>query len=325
MIYLAAATVLVCLYIFDVQREDKKEKMRESAKLIFRMEADHLDSVTLRKGKHSVILDKSGVTDQAGWRVVSPLSTGTDDFAVEQLKNRLARLKYQKIISENAADLSQFGLDQPGFTVTYATNAKEEVSLSFGFRSPIEDAFYASKGNEKKIYLIAAGDREDLDKSLFDLRDKGLFTIESHNVNQVVIDGRPGTWVLSKKDGKWLIDGEEDFRIDQDKVASLIRRTLWEEASSFENEKADDLRPYGLERPRARITFSDGQKSEQILLGDDFKPDEEERIYAMMVGKPQVVTVKKKILEDLPGKKDEIKEKEEKDEEKTDLGSENNP
>jgi hypothetical protein len=49
-------------------------------------------------------------------------------------------------------------------------------------------------------------------------------------------------------------------------LESLIRRIIWEEASSLQKEDVVDLKPYGLDRPKARILLSDDKKSEEIIL-----------------------------------------------------------
>ena len=311
MIYFLAAVILIGLYIFDVRKEGKEQKAKESGRLIFQIEADHLTALTLKKEGQTIVLKKSGVTDHPEWRITSPIKTGTDHFSVERLKDELAGLKYDRVISERAADLSQFGLHKPDLTATYTENGEKSGSLSFGLKSPLDGGFYARREHETKVFLISAGDKGRLDTTLFDLRDKGLFSIESPEVSRVVVDRKSGTWIFSKKNGNWILAGDEDLKLDQEKVASLIRRTLWERASSFENENAVDLHPYGLNRPRGRITLFDGKKSEQMLLGDDFEKDKENRIYAVMAGRSQVVTVKKSILEDLPTTKEELKQKEE--------------
>lgn len=310
MIYFLAAVLLIGLYVLDVRKEDKEQKEKENAALIFRIEADRLTALTLKKEGQTIALKKSGVTAHPEWRITSPIETGTDHFAVDRFKNRLVGLKYDRIISERADDLSPFGLDRPDFTVTYFENGEEGGSISLGSKSPLDDGFYARREHETKVFLVSAGARRELDTTLFHLRDKRLFTIESPEVSRVVVERGSGTWIFSKKNGNWILAGDENLRLDQEKVASLIRSTLWESASSFENENAVDLHPYGLDTPGGRITLSDGKKSEQILLGDDFEKDRENRIYALMAGRSQVVTVKKSILADLPKTKKELEHKE---------------
>jgi hypothetical protein len=88
---------------------------------------------------------------------------------------------------------------------------------------------------------------------------------------------------------------------------------LWAEAQSFEKEDASDLKPYGLDAPQARVSLSDDNQTEEIFYGKDAPPD---RVFAMVKGKPQVVTLRKRLLNDLPQTKEDLVEKEKKEETK---------
>jgi len=308
-VYLVAAIILVGLYIYETRTEKKEGEAREEAKQIFQIGANRLDSITLIRDKQIIKLEKSGVTDQQKWEITAPIHTETEKFLVVRITNKLAKLKYSRIISENAEDLTQFGLNKPAFTISY-TSGKGDGALSFGFRSPIEDGFYAGEGKGKKVYLITISDKELLDKTLFDLRDKRLFTFDTDRVNRMVIDRESEKWTLFKKEGRWFFEGDEGLKIDRDRMESAIRRIIWEEASSFEKETADDLKTYCLDRPKACIILSDGKKSEELILGGHVRDDKKDEIYAKMRGRPQIVTVRSRFLEDLPKTKDEIKENE---------------
>ena len=305
--YLIAVLILVAFYLYDTRTQEKKEKAKEEAKQLFQINADHLDTITLKKGDATIVLKRRGVTDRQEWEIMAPIQAKTENFTVRRLIDTLIDLKYVRLISEKAEDMTQFGLDRPIFTLSYQT--KEQVgSLTFGHRSPIEDGFYAVKREDKKVYIISTNDKETLDKTLFDLRDKRLFSLETGKVNRIVIDRGARKWVLFKKEGRWVFEGDEAFKIDKGKVESLLRRTLWEEAKSFEEEEAGDLKPFGLDKPNVRLFLSDGKKSEEMIVGNPLKDDKKGRIYAKMVGRPQVITVRKFFIEDLPKTKNDLKE-----------------
>ncbi len=73
------------------------------------------------------------------------------------------------------------------------------------------------------------------------------------------------------------------------------------------------MKPYGLDDPRARVTLSDEEQTGEILYGNEAPPD---RIFAMVKGKPQLVTVRKRLLDDLPKTEEDLVEKEKKEETK---------
>ncbi len=306
-LYLVAAILLGCLFFYDIYQDNKKEKVKKTAKQLFKFQVDELTSITLTSGRGTIKLQKTGALDKKEWEIIAPIHASTETPRIDSLKDKLANLKYSRIIAESASDLTQFGLNNPDFIITYRINT-EPGQLSFGNQTPIEDGYYARRGKEKKLYLIATRDKRDLDKKLFDLRSKMLFTLSPEKIKRFIIERETGKWALIKKDGRWQFEDDEAYRIMQQKVDSMIRRFAWAEASSFENEAVANLEPFGLHKPSALISLSDDKRSEEILIGDPLKKNNV-RKYAKMKRKPQVVTINKYLVEDIPQNRESLKEK----------------
>ena len=298
--------------------EEKKKETEKAAKDLFRFEPGDLEDITLVKGSKTIRIQKKGDGDKNSWEIVDPIQTPAEGYVVDGLLNRLANLKYERIMAENADDMAQFGLEPPGFTLTFKTK-NESGKITFGTETPIEYGTYTRVGEEKKVYLVESPEIKALDKSLFDLRAKKLFTQNVDDVKKLIIDREQGRWTLVKeKEEEWVLEDDPDYKIDQEKASTLFVDFLMARAASFETESAQDLKPFGLLMPRARITLSGGDRSETILLGGPSEK-KKDRIFAKMEGKPQVVTVNKSLLDDLPKEREAIKEKEkEKEEEKGD-------
>ncbi len=243
------------------------------------------------------------------WEILRPVRSSVDSFALSRLLNRLTGLQSLKVIAESPKDLSEFGLPQPEITVTFRAG-EQDHTLLIGYISPIEKGYYVAKGGDGKVYFISGDDKRALDRPLIELRDKKLFTLKTDRVRRVIIERKAERWALDKKEGRWVFEGREDLKIDPEKVEVFVRPTLWAEAQSFEKEEATDLKPYGLDPPRARVSLTDGEQTEEILYGNDAPSD---RIFAVVKGKPQVVTVRKRLLDDLPQTQEDLVEKEKKE------------
>ncbi len=306
--YLIAAILLVGIYLYDIRHEKKKQKEEETARLLVRVNQDDLESITLRKGGQAIELRKPDDPEKKGWRILSPIRSAADSSAVASLINNLSEIMYERIIAEDTDDPASFGLDKPLFVIAFKAG-EESIRLSFGSRTPLEDGYYLRKGDERKIYIIAKGDKEAMDKDLFALRTKRLFTFPLDKVKRFTIDRDSGKWILGREGDSWRFEDDQEFRVNPQKVNSMVVRFTRAEASSFEKEEVRDLEPFGLREPRARVTLWDGEKNETILLGKPVKGNDS-RIYARIKEKPQVVTVSKRLLEDLPQKREEIREEE---------------
>jgi Domain of unknown function (DUF4340) len=305
---LFAAIILVAFYLYQTQKEEKEQNAKEEARVIFPVKVDQLRSLTLKKEKETIRLEKTSA--DSDWSIVAPIRAATDRMTLSRLQRTLAELKSERLISERATDLSEFGLDKPSLVVSFG-GEKEEGALALGGQSPMGTGFYATVGNSGKVTLISAVQKQELEKTLYDLREKKIFSLEMDKIDKVTIERRQGRWHLYKKEGRWHLEGDGEFKVDQRKVEVFVRPILWADALSFEKEAAEDLKAYGLLEPAARIILSDEGKTEEILFGDPVKDTKEVSLYAMVKGRSQIVTVRKRLLDDIPSEKEKIREVEE--------------
>jgi hypothetical protein len=307
LVYLAAAIVLVGLYLYETRTERKKAASSLEAARLFHSGAEQIDGVIIARKSGEITLEKTDGRDGKEWQISTPVRTGADSIAVEGLTRKIAELRYERVVSEES-DYGQFGLDHPDLTISFRAGEKGD-SISFGATNPLGDSVYARKGEGRKVYLISAAAKKELEKDLYELRSKDLFSLVPEEVNRVVLLLDSAKWSLYRKEKEWFLEGDESLKVDQERIESLIRATITAFPASFEAEKASDLSPYGLSRPKARVALSDGGKTEEILYGDPLKKEKEGFIYAAIKGKPQVVSVRKRLLEDLPGTREELMQK----------------
>jgi hypothetical protein len=308
LIYLILAVLLVAFYFYETREEEKKKSAEEETRALFAVKPDDVTSLVLRSGDQEIRVEKMEGT----WEILHPLRSAVDAFALSRLLNRLTGLQSLRVISESPKDLSEFGLHRPEVTLTFRAGDQDHTLL-IGSVSPIEKGYYVAKGGDGKVYFISGEDKRALDRPLIELRDKKLFTLKTDRVRRVIIERKGERWVLDKKDGRWRFEGQEDLKIDPEKVEVFVRPILWAEAQTFEREEATDLKPYGLDPPLVRVSLSDGEQTAEILYGKDAP---QERVFAVVKGRPQVVTVRKRLLDDLPQTKDDLAEKEKKEQTK---------
>jgi len=305
LLYLIIAVLLVGFYFYETRQEEKRKSVEEQTSTLFGLKAEDVTSFDLRSGDQEMRFEKKDGT----WEILHPVRTGGDAFALSRLLTRLTGLKSLRLMAESPKDLSEFGLHEPNVSLTFKAG-DHDYALRIGYISPIEKGYYVTTGKDQKVYLIAGDDKRALDRPLLELRDKKLFTLKTDLVRQVVIERKGERWVLEKKDGKWVFQGHEDLKIDTEKVEVFLRPTLWAEAQTFEKEEAADLKPFGLDAPQARVRLSDDQQTVEIAYGNEAPP---ERLFAMVKGKPQVVTVRSRLLRDLPQTKEDLTEKQKED------------
>lgn len=311
-LYLVAALILAGIYFLDVQREKKEQAREEEARVLFAEIPEDLARLTIERADRILVLERaSDGNDEKVWSVTAPVRTEADAFSVNRITRLLPHLTYTRIVQESADDLALFGLNEPRLVLTWAADGTEGT-LSIGEESPIDKDFYAKTGDQPRVVLLAAHDKEVLDQDLYELRDKRLFTLTYDRVTRFGMDRTSGSWTFVKSgETTWALEGDPAFPVDSERVNAIVRKLSWEEVASFEEEEAKDLSPYGLDAPDLRISLAAGETREELHVG---KPVEEEkgevRRFARMLQRPQVLTVKSELLQEIPASLEDLRRKE---------------
>lgn len=301
MIYLAAVLILGAVYLWVIQREKEEQTRVEEAKILFQPAPDDLEVISLERpdGTGPIVIEKT--KEQAGgntWAITAPVRTAVDHFTVNRIARLIPSLKHERIVDEGGSDLARFGLEPPALTLFWRAQG-QEGSLSIGERSPVDrSAYYAVTGDKTRVFLFASSDKELLDKGLYDLRDKSLFTLPWDGVKRFVLERPSGSWIFTKsEENMWTLEGAPEVTLNSERISAAVRRLTWEEAASFEDEHTEALKPYGLDKPSFRILLSDGTLHEELLLGDPVGLEgKEDRRYARMASGSQVMTVRETLL-----------------------------
>jgi len=99
------------------------------------------------------------------------------------------------------------------------------------------------------------------------------------------------TVVLTKTEsGKWQITQPKPFGADQDAVSSMLSTLSALNSERLVEDKASDLKAYGLDQPALEVDVTGkSNKTQKLLLGDDTPTGS--AVYAMLAGDPRVFTV----------------------------------
>jgi len=113
---------------------------------------------------------------------------------------------------------------------------------------------------------------------------------------------------LKREGGKWRITQPQALLADQDAVASMVSSLSSLNADSVVEDKAADLKPYGLNDPAIDITVTkkDG-KTAEVLLGDDTPTGSGS--YARLAGDARVFTIASFVKSSLDKRPDDLRDK----------------
>jgi hypothetical protein len=253
----AALLVLAGLgsYIWFVERkrEPKPEGEREKVTVLAVDKAKAKEISLAAAGGESIRLVKEG----SAWKVAAPFAAPADTSAVESLLTSLEKLEADEIVVEQAANLSEYGLDQPSRTVTAVVEgAPAPLSVQFGTKSPDGSSVYARTGTTRRVYLVPSWIEGSFDKKPFDLRDRDLLHVKRDDVRSIEVVGPEGGYALARTDaGEWAFTKPVATRAGRWSVDGLLGTIENLRMESVAADAATDVKPFGLGPPARSVTL----------------------------------------------------------------------
>ncbi len=283
---------------FEMKFFPQQKKAQEEAKKILALKADEIKQITLKRKDKEILCAR----DNGNWQMLKPLKSGGDNAALEKMANLLVEAKFEKKLEEEKPEWKSFGLEDPSLQIWVTMkDGTTSPKLALGVKSPTEKYVYARLDQGKNIFLLSGKMLDDLDKKVFDLRNKRLFDFKPEDVDGVEVATDSWRAVAHRVDKeKWAMVVPLDAPAQSTKITLLLRKLTQWKVKEFISEKADDLATYGLDNPSYTINLKVGKAPAQqvLLLGE--KDEAKNGVFAHMKGATNVVMLDAKLMEDLP-------------------------
>ncbi|MBI5427368.1 MAG: DUF4340 domain-containing protein [Nitrospinae bacterium] len=266
-VLMTAAFIGIVLYYFllEIPGERKRKEEKELSEKVLAFKAEDVDEFSLVRHDQTIVVRR---TEKDGWEIVQPVQAKADGAAAESVLERLQSATFSRVVEENPADLAAFGLKQPSLQISLKWKSGG-ASIAVGDGSPIGHSLYVKRGDQDRV-LLSPIEKRELDRSLFELRDK---TTLSFPVTEVVLAEiqRAGGEVLrfDKKNAVWTVTGKSTTKGDAGEIENLLNSVRSARVSEFVDEDPKDLSAYGLAAPSIRFTVTAGEKnpSQSLLIG----------------------------------------------------------
>lgn len=208
-----------------------------------------------------VLLQRNRARD---WEVVSPIRSHADQGTVNALVQRFAAQTKGAFLDDSHPDLGRYGLDDPEVEIRVELENKAQRALLIGHDTPDGTASYAMRpgATQARVFTIPRTSRDELERTLFDLRYRRFVLLRDTGVVGVTIG--TGGEVLDARvsDGRWT-DLVTDERL-RTGAMDVIRQALVElSAEAFLDGTRPDQR--GLDPPTVEVTVTLSDGSTQAL------------------------------------------------------------
>jgi len=250
---LALAGLFSYYWFVERKHEPKPEGEREKVTVLAVDKAKAKEISLATTGGETIRLVKEG----AAWKVAAPFAAPADTSAVESMLTSLEKLEADEVVVEQAASLTEFGLDAPNRTVTAVVEgAAAPLSVQFGAKSPDGSSVYARTPSAPRVYLVPQWVEGSFDKKPFDLRDRDLLHVKRDDVRSMEVSGPEGGYALARTDaGEWAFTKPIASRAGRWSVDGLLGTIENLRMESVAAEAAADVKPFGLDRPGRTVSL----------------------------------------------------------------------
>jgi hypothetical protein len=304
-LFLLVVLVGLGAYIYFVASKPKEPADAKQEKVFASIALDQINELRVKSQSGDVTsLKKDGET----WQIVAPLTEKAAESEVSNITSALEQVDVARVLDENPATVTEFGLDTPKIEVEYKSSDGKSGKLLLGEKNATGGNVYARRNDEKRVFLIPAYHEATFNKSTFDLRDKTLMTIARDKVDSIEVTAGGDTVALTRAGDDWKLTRPLAARADSSMVIGLISRVESSQMKSIVTTEATpaDLKKYGLDKPSVSVTLNLGSAKAILLLGAKSGDD---AVYARDASKPTVVTVEKAMADDLTKKVDDYRRK----------------
>lgn len=204
------------------------------------------------------------------WQITSPDKLRADDSAISGMISSLSSLSSDRLVENNADNVSQFGLTSPALEVD--VSAKDNThKLLIGDDTPTGSGSYAKLENDPRVFTIASYTKSNIDKSVNDLRDKRLLTAEPDKVSRVNLNANGQQLEFGRNKDQWQILKPKPLRADSFAVDELVRKLsdAKMDLTSDDQKKAASAFASGKPVATATLTTDSGDQQLQVRKNKD--------------------------------------------------------
>lgn len=223
-----------------------------------------------KKGSDEVQLSK----DSSGkWQIVAPKPYRAEQDTVSSMISAVSSLSSDRLLEEKGSNLVQYGLNPPEFEVDVVGKDNASHTLLLGDEAPAGNDTYAALAGDPRVFMVASYNKNNIEKSLNDFRDKRLLAFDSDKLSRVELDAKKQQIEFGRSKDQWQIVKPKPYRADGSQVDELIRKLsdakMDLSVSSEDQKKATAAFGSGMAAATAKVTDATGTSELQVRKNKD--------------------------------------------------------
>jgi hypothetical protein len=187
--------------------------------VILKVNAADVTQIAIKqKQSDPVTLQKA---DANKWQISAPKPYRADQETVASMLSTLSGLSADRVVEDKVSDRKQYGLD-PAAVELDITGSQGTRQLLLGDDTPAGGDAYAALAGDPRVFTISSYNKTSLAKSLNDLRDKSLLTVDADKVSHVELLRKGQEIEFGRTKDGWQILKPPSLREDNTALSLLI-------------------------------------------------------------------------------------------------------
>jgi hypothetical protein len=204
--------------------------------------------------------------DAGEWKITEPQSFGADQTVVSGILSTLSSLNSERVVEDKAADPKPYGLDQPAFQLDITEKDHKTQRLLIGDDTPTGGAAYAMLAGDPRVFTMATYAKTSLDKSLNDLRDKRLLTVNPDKISRLELLRKNQDIELGRNKDEWQVLKPKPLGADSFQVSELIRELTDARMDLSPSDSKDLATAFAHSTPLATAKVTDQSGTEELQV-----------------------------------------------------------
>jgi len=312
------------IYFYEIKGKEARQKAKETEKLFWKIEGKDIQQIELDSSGQKITAARKGEKE---WILTQPRQYDADSDELNRLADTASKIEKDSVVEENAAALEKFGLSPAQSGLRIKTKDGKEYALNFGIQNPTGTFTYASKPNQRQVYLVASNVAASFEKEVDDLRNHTVLSFEQPEAKSLVLRNPKGAFELFKDgDDRWWFKGTDKRAADAPQVRSLLNAMSNGKIREFFNEDPKDYANLDPNKPliEATVTYGTNKAIKQLLIiseksklnrkgakdrNSDPSPGSDSTYLAKDASRPDLFFVEKDLVDKLLIPSDSIRDK----------------
>ena len=267
---------------------------------VFDFDADKATKISSRRVETAPVEECEADLKDGQWTLQKPVVARASTPDVDALLSKILALRVADFVTDDASNLSQYGLTSPAALLSVTIRPDQEMVLQIGGPVPNKpDQVYAQRLKSNSVFTLSRSGVDDLLKALPNVRDRHILPFDPGRATGLSFSiGKKKGEVRSQK-GLWNTLGPVAGRADVGKVTDALTKLSQLETSPVMKDSATDLKPFGLDKPQGKIVIQTGGAKPgalTLLIGKD----ENKLFYVRTSMEPFIYTVPDNAFDFLP-------------------------